>query len=93
VDFGILQIAVFVAVIVLITKPLGAYMARVFRGERTFLYPVVRPVERLVYRLCGVDESREMGVWGYLVSLLVFDFVVLLLIYVVLRLQGPCSPS
>jgi K+-transporting ATPase ATPase A chain len=95
VDFGILQIAVFVAVIVLITKPLGAYMARVFRGERTFLYPVVRPVERLVYRLCGVDESREMGVWSYLVSLLVFDFVVLLLIYVVLRLQGhlPLNPA
>jgi K+-transporting ATPase ATPase A chain len=92
---GILQIAVFVAIIVIITKPLGAYMARVFQGDKTFLHPVMRPVERSIYRLCGVDESREMGVSGYLVSLLVFNFAVIFLIYVILRLQGhlPFNPA
>jgi len=93
--WGILQIVVFIVLLVLIAKPLGAYMARVYRGERTFLHPVLRPVERLTYRLCGVDEKREMGVVAYSVSMLVFNFVVLLFIYAVLRLQGhlPLNPA
>jgi K+-transporting ATPase ATPase A chain len=93
--FGILEIAVFLAIIVLVTRPLGAYMARVFKREKTFIDPFMRPVERLIYRLCGVDETREMGVWSYLASLLVFNFAVLFLIYVVLRLQGhlPLNPA
>jgi K+-transporting ATPase ATPase A chain len=93
--YGILQIVVFVAIILLITRPLGAYMAHVFSGEKTFLDPVARPAERLIYRLCGVDETREMGVWAYLASLLVFNFALIFLIYVVLRLQGhlPLNPA
>src|SRR5450756_1272768 len=70
-------------------------MAHVYRGERTFLHPVLRPVERLTYRLCGVDETREMGVVAYAVSMLVFNFVVLFFIYAILRLQGhlPLNPA
>ena len=93
--WGILQIFVFLVLLALIAKPLGTYMAHVYSGERTFLHPVLRPVERVVYRLCGVDERREMGVVGYSVSLIVFNFVVLLFMYAVLRLQGhlPLNPA
>src|SRR5450756_638579 len=93
--WGILQIVVFLVLLGLIAKPLGTYMAHVYRGERTFLHPVLRPVERLVYRLCGVDETREMGVVGYASSMIVFNFAVLLFIYAVLRLQGrlPLNPA
>jgi K+-transporting ATPase ATPase A chain len=93
--WGILQIFVFLVLLALIAKPLGTYMAHVYSGERTFLHPVLRPVERLVYRLCGVDERREMGVTGYAISMVVFNFIVLLFIYAVLRLQGhlPLNPA
>ena len=63
--WGILQIVVFLVLLGLIAKPLGTYMAHVYSGERTFLHPVLRPVERFIYRVCGVDEKREMGVAGY----------------------------
>ncbi len=56
---GVLQIAVFFLLILAVTKPLGSYMTRVFAGERTFLHPVLRPVERLCYAACGVAESTE----------------------------------
>jgi K+-transporting ATPase ATPase A chain len=95
VAWGILQIVVYVVLLALIAKPLGAYMAHVYRGERTFLHPVLRPVERLTYRLCGVDESREMGVVAYAISMLVFNFVIIFFIYIILRLQGhlPLNPA
>jgi len=93
--WGIAQIVVYVVLLALIAKPLGAYMAHVYRGEHTFMDRLVRPVEKLTYRLCGVDETREMGVTAYAVSLLVFNLAVLLLIYAVLRLQGhlPLNPA
>ena len=93
--WGIAQIVVYVVLLALMAKPLGAFMAHVFKGERTFLDPVCKPVERFIYRVCGVDETREMGVTAYAVSLLVFNLAVLLLIYVVLRLQGhlPLNPA
>jgi len=93
--WGILQIIVFLVVLGLIAKPLGTYMAHVYRGERTFLHPVLRPVERFIYRVCAVDETREMGVGGYAVAFIVFNFIVLLFMYVVLRLQGhlPLNPA
>ena len=93
--FGILQIVVFLVLLTLLAKPLGTYMAHVYKGERTFLHPILRPVERLIYRLCGVDEEREMGVVGYLLALVDFNFIVLLFIYAVLRLQGhlPLNPA
>ncbi len=94
-SFGILQIVVYLVLLALIAKPLGTYMAHVYKGERTFLHPVLRPVERFFYRVCAVDEKREMGLRGYTVSLLVFNFIVLLFIYAVLRLQGvlPLNPA
>ena len=92
---AVLQIVALLVVLGLLAKPLGTYMAHVYQGERTFLHPVLRPVERLVYRVCGVDETREMGVRGYVTALVVFNFVVLLFIYAVLRLQGhlPLNPA
>ena len=93
--WGIAQIIVYVVLLALIARPLGSYMAHVFRGEHTFMDPVVKPVERLVYRLCGVDETREMGVTAYALSLLVFNLAVLLFMFLVLRLQGhlPLNPA
>jgi len=93
--WGIAQIVVYVVLLALIARPLGAYMAHVFRGEHTFMDRVVRPVEKLTYRLCGIDETREMGVTAYAVSLLVFNLAVLLFIYIILRLQGhlPLNPA
>ena len=93
--FGILQIVVYLVLLALIAKPLGTYMAHVYKGERTFMHPVLRPVERFIYRVCAVDEKREMGLVGYTVALLVFNFIVLLFIYAILRLQGvlPLNPA
>jgi K+-transporting ATPase ATPase A chain len=63
-------------------------MARVFQGERTFLHPLLRPLERLVYRLCGIHEDREQRWTEYAFSLLAFSLVSLLVTYVMLRIQG-----
>jgi len=57
---GWFQILLFLLVVLALTKPLGLFMTRVFNREKTFLDPVLRPIERLVYRLAGVDETREM---------------------------------
>ena len=67
---GWLQIFVFLGIILAVTKPLGVYMARVFSGERTFLDPLLRPVERLLYRVTGVDEKHEMRWSEYAVAML-----------------------
>ncbi|HEX3880286.1 MAG TPA: potassium-transporting ATPase subunit KdpA, partial [Bryobacteraceae bacterium] len=56
---GIVQILLFVAALVAITIPVGAFMAKVFAGERTFLHPLLRPLERAIYKICGVDETSE----------------------------------
>ena len=57
---GWFQIGVYLILLLAITKPLGVYMARVFSGEKTFMDPMLRPVERLLYRMTGVDETHEM---------------------------------
>jgi K+-transporting ATPase ATPase A chain len=92
---GILEIAVFFAVVVLITKPLGLFMARVFQGERTFLHPVMRPVERLVYKLCGIREDVEQRWTHYAGGVLAFSIFAFLFVYVLQRLQGflPLNPQ
>src|SRR4030095_5407190 len=92
---GWLQILVFIAIIIAITKPMGIFMAHVFNGERTFLHPVMRPVERLVYRLTGVDEKREMRWTEYAAAMLLFSLVSMLLLYLIQRLQGylPLNPQ
>jgi K+-transporting ATPase ATPase A chain len=84
---GWIQIFVFLAVILAITKPLGMFMARVFSGERTLLDPVVRPVERLLYRITGVDEEREMRWTEYAFSMLLFSGASMLLLYLIERAQ------
>ncbi len=92
---GWLQIAVLFAAVLAITKPLGLYMARVFTGERTWLSPVLRPVEKGIYRAAGIDETREQGWLQYAVSLLIFSLLGLLLLYVLQRIQGslPLNPQ
>jgi K+-transporting ATPase ATPase A chain len=92
---GWLQILIFLAVLVALMRPLGLYMARVFEGERTFLDPVLKPVERLVYRLCGVNTEQEMNWREYAAAMLLFSFVSLLLTYLIERLQHflPWNPQ
>jgi K+-transporting ATPase ATPase A chain len=84
---GWLQIALFLFAILLVTKPLGVYMARVFNRERTFLDPVLRPIERLVYRLTFVDENHEMRWTEYAIAMLLFSVVPMLLLYLIQRAQ------
>src|SRR5713226_6184632 len=84
---GWIQIFVFLAVILAITKPLGVYMAKVFSRERTFLDPVVRPVERLLYRVTGVDEAHEMRWTEYAFTMLLFSGASMLLLYLIERAQ------
>ncbi|HEX8464235.1 MAG TPA: potassium-transporting ATPase subunit KdpA, partial [Abditibacterium sp.] len=92
---GIIQILLFCGILLLTVKPLGLYMARVYEGERTFLSPVVRPVEKLFYGLFGVREDDDQPWTHYAFALLVFSLVGLLLSYVLLRLQGslPLNPQ
>ncbi|MBC7806599.1 MAG: potassium-transporting ATPase subunit KdpA, partial [Akkermansiaceae bacterium] len=92
---GILQILLYFGVLLLTVKPLGTYMARVFTGERTFLTPVLGPVERGLYKLFGVSEDDDQHWTQYAFSLLAFSLVGALLTYVLLRLQGvlPFNPQ
>lgn len=84
---GWLQIAVFFGLVLLIAKPLGVYMARVFEGQKTFADPLFTPLERVLYRITGVDEKHEMQWTEYSVSMLVFSAVTMLLTYGIERLQ------
>ncbi|MGZ4810740.1 MAG: potassium-transporting ATPase subunit KdpA [Thermoanaerobaculia bacterium] len=91
----ILKIAVYFLLILAVTKPLGLYMRRVFSGERTFLDPVMRPVERLVYRVGGVDQTREHDWMQYTIAMLLFSAVGLVLTYAIQRFQHvlPLNPD
>ncbi|MBS1789849.1 MAG: potassium-transporting ATPase subunit KdpA [Acidobacteria bacterium] len=84
---GWLQILFFFALLLAITKPLGVFMARVFNRERTFLDPVMRPVEKLIYRLTRVDENREMRWTEYALAMLLFSVVPMIVLYALQRLQ------
>jgi K+-transporting ATPase ATPase A chain len=92
---GWLQIAIFSVIIVALVKPFGAYMTRVFAGESTPLSPVLRPVERLFYWLCGVDEKREQNWVGYAVAMLTFSLAGFLSLYALMRFQAllPFNPA
>jgi len=93
--YGWLQAAIYLALIFALAKPLGAFMARVFSGERTFLSPVLAPVERAFYRLCRIDPRKEMTAPSYLYAVLAFSAVGLLYLYVLLRTQKwlPFNPQ
>jgi len=92
---GWLQIAIFLALILAVTKPMGVFMTRVFNRERTFLDPVLRPIERLIYRTTGVDENHEMRWTEYAFAMLLFSAVSMLLLYLMQRVQGhlPFNPQ
>jgi potassium-transporting ATPase potassium-binding subunit len=92
---GLAYIAAYLLLLLALTKPLGAYMARVYSGERTWLDPVLGPVERLVYRGCGVDPAAEQGWKSYTGAVLAFNLAGLLLLYLLLRLQAflPLNPQ
>ncbi|HET6220358.1 MAG TPA: potassium-transporting ATPase subunit KdpA [Acidobacteriaceae bacterium] len=92
---GWLQFAVFFAVLLLLMRPLGLYIARVMEGEKTFLDPVLRPIERLLYRVCGINADQEMSWQQYTVAMLIVSFVSLLLTYLIERVQGllPWNPQ
>jgi len=92
---GWFQIGLYLFAIFLVTKPLGIFMARVFGREKTFLDPVLRPVERLIYRLCGVDENQEMRWTEYGAAMLLFSGVSLILLYLIERMQHwlPLNPQ
>jgi K+-transporting ATPase ATPase A chain len=92
---GVLQMLLYVVVLLLTAKPLGAYMARVYSGERTWMGRVLGPVERLTYRLSGVDVAREMSWVRYALAAMLFNLLGLLVVYALQRLQGwlPLNPQ
>ena len=92
---GWINIALYCAVVLALVKPLGYFMTRVFNGERTFLSPVLRPVETVLYRIAGVDERREQHWLTYTIAMLLFHAGGFVLLYALLRLQGllPFNPQ
>jgi potassium-transporting ATPase potassium-binding subunit len=92
---GLIQIAIYFAIIALLTKPLGGYMTRVFAGEKTFLSPVLRPLERLFYRLSGVDPASDQHWTSYAFAMLLFNFAGFVLLYLMQRVQAvlPFNPQ
>ncbi len=92
---GILQIVVYFAVILALTKPMGSFMAKLFEGKKTFLHPVFRPLEVLAYKFCGIRESTEQRWTQYTASLLAFSIFSFLFVYFLQRLQGvlPLNPQ
>jgi K+-transporting ATPase ATPase A chain len=91
---GIAQILIFFALVIAVTKPAGVFMYHVFEGKRTFLHPVLRPLERAIYRLGGVKEDVEQSWVGYTMSLIAFSFFCFLFPYLLQRMQGllPFNP-
>jgi potassium-transporting ATPase potassium-binding subunit len=92
---GVLQVLIYLFLILLITKPVGLYLFKVFNGERTWLSPVVVPIERLFYRLCGINPEEEQKWTGYVIAMLVFSVAGMLLTYLILRTQQwlPFNPQ
>src|SRR3984893_11437949 len=92
---GWVQILLFLLVVLALTAPLSRFMTRVFTRQRTWLDPVCRPIERLIYRATGVDETHEMRWTEYAVSRLLFSGVSILLLYLMMRVQGwlPSNPQ
>ncbi|MGH9761099.1 MAG: potassium-transporting ATPase subunit KdpA, partial [Blastocatellia bacterium] len=92
---GFLQLAIYVILLLAITKPLGVYMTRVFSGEKTLIGKVLGPVERLIYRVCRVDPNEEQHWTAYTAGMLLFSVASLLLLYGMMRLQYylPLNPQ
>jgi K+-transporting ATPase ATPase A chain len=92
---GWIQIAIYCAILVALVKPVGGFMTRVFAGERTWLTPVFRPIERVLYGVAGVDENEDQHWTAYAVSMLLFNAAGFLLLYLIQRVQGmlPLNPQ
>jgi potassium-transporting ATPase potassium-binding subunit len=92
---GLLQVGIYVILLLALTRPLGLYLANVFSGERTWLDPVLRPVERSIYRIAAVDPKVEQGWWGYTVAMLLFSLAGAFILYAMQRLQNllPLNPQ
>jgi K+-transporting ATPase ATPase A chain len=92
---GWIQILVYCAIIIAITPVLGGYMTKVFNGQRTFLSPILRPVEAVIYKIAGVDERNEQHAVTYTVGMLLFHVGGFLILYVLMRVQGflPFNPA
>src|SRR6266852_7009278 len=91
----VLQVLIYLGVLLVLTKPLGAYMARVYEGEPTVLDPVLGPLERFLYRAAGIRPDEGMSWKTYTLAMLVFNGLSLLVVYVVQRVQGllPFNPQ
>jgi potassium-transporting ATPase potassium-binding subunit len=92
---GLLQLAIYCLALLAVTRPLGVFMARIFAGERTFLHPALRPLERLIYRCCRIDENEEQHWTEYGAAMLLFSAASMLLLYAMERLQPylPANPQ
>jgi K+-transporting ATPase ATPase A chain len=92
---GIFQLLFYLAALLLLAKPLGAFMARVYKGEKTFLHPILGPIERFIYRLSGIDPQEEMDWKQNALAFLVFNFIGIGVIYALQRLQQflPLNPQ
>jgi K+-transporting ATPase ATPase A chain len=92
---AIVQVGLFFIIVALVSGPLGLYMARVFNDERTFMDPVLKPLEKLIYRLCGIQPGNEMTWFEYAISMLMFSMVGMLVLYALERLQQmlPFNPQ
>jgi K+-transporting ATPase ATPase A chain len=92
---SVIQLVAFFLIVAVVSVPLGLYMARVFSNERTFLDPVLSPIERLIYRICGINPAVEMGWAGYAVSMLAFSLISMIFLYALQRLQYylPLNPN
>src|SRR5271166_1118365 len=92
---ALVQVGLFFIVVTLVSVPLGLYMARVFAGEHTFLDPVLSPIERLIYRVCGVHPATEMTWYEYAIAMLLFSMVGMIVLYLMQRLQQflPFNPQ
>jgi K+-transporting ATPase ATPase A chain len=92
---AIVQVGLFFILVTLVSVPLGLYMARVFSDEKTFLDPVLKPLEKLIYKVCGIHPATEMTWWEYAISMLLFSMVGMLLLYAMERLQQllPFNPQ
>jgi K+-transporting ATPase ATPase A chain len=94
-NFSWLQFPLYIIVLLLLVKPIGLYMARVYQGERSFLTPVLLPIEKFFYRIAGIKPDDEMNWKKYVVAVLLFNFVGLIFLYILLRVQHflPLNPQ
>src|SRR5262245_19422606 len=84
---GWIQVAIFCAIVIALAKPLGGFMTRVFTGERSWMTPFLRPVERGIYRIAGIDERQDQHWTAYAASMLLFSGLGFLLLYLLQRTQ------